>query len=154
MSLTPLEEQIGLRLRRWVAAVDRRASGICWGIVAVTLLLATHAALELGINSDNMSLISDRLPSHEANAEFKSLFLTLDSALLVVIDAETPELARRAGEEMEEARQERERKEEARQKRDWQTRAAAVGVSLSGSFPFATAELEVQLSLPPHCATA
>ena len=55
----------------------------------------------------------------------------------------------------EEARQERERKEEeARQERDWQTRAAAVGVSLSGSFPFATAELEVQLSLPTHCATA
>ena len=53
----------------------------------------------------------------------------------------------------EEARQERERKE-ARQKRDWQTRAAAVGVSLTGSFPFATAELEVQLSLPTHCATA
>ena len=43
--------------------------------------------------------------------------------------------------------------EEARQKRDWQTRAAAVGVSLTGSFPFATAELEVQLSLPTHCAT-
>ena len=44
--------------------------------------------------------------------------------------------------------------EEARQERDWQTRAAAVGVSLTGSFPFATAELEVQLSLPTHCATA
>ena len=70
------------------------------------------------------------------------------------------------GEEMEEARQKRERKEkearqererkeeEARQERDWQTRAAAVGVSLTGSFPFATAELEVQLSLPTHCATA
>ena len=56
---------------------------------------------------------------------------------------------------MERARQERERKEEeARQKRDWQTRAAAVGVSLTGSFPFATAELEVRLSLPTHCATA
>ena len=56
---------------------------------------------------------------------------------------------------MERARQERERKEEeARQERDWQTRAAAVGVSLTGSFPFATAELEVQLSLPTHCATA
>ena len=45
--------------------------------------------------------------------------------------------------------------EEARQERDWQTRAAAVGVSLTGSFPFATAELEVQLSLPTpplcHC---
>ena len=54
------------------------------------------------------------------------------------------------GEEMERARKE----EEARQKRDWQTRAAAVGVSLTGSFPFATAELEVQLSLPTHCATA
>ena len=53
------------------------------------------------------------------------------------------------GEEMERARKE----EEARQKRDWQTRAAAVGVSLTGSFPFATAELEVQLSLPTHCAT-
>ena len=56
---------------------------------------------------------------------------------------------------MEWARQERERKEEeARQKRDWQTRAAAVGVSLTGSFPFATAELEVRLILLTHCATA
>ena len=64
------------------------------------------------------------------------------------------ELWQRHIREEEEARQERERKkEEARQERDWQTRAAAVGVSLIGSFPFATAELEVQLSFPHHFPT-
>jgi len=98
-----VEDWISDRLRGWVAGVDRHASKIVVAVGALTLALGMHAALNLGINSDNMSLIPDRLPSHEANQELKSLFLTLDSALLIVIDAETPELARRAGHEMEAA---------------------------------------------------
>ena len=73
-------------------------------------------------------------------------------AVVVVVIAYVMEAARQRLNEMERALVRKQ--EEARQKRDWQTRAAAVGVSLSGSFPFATAELEVQLSLPTHCATA
>merc|ERR1711871_179601 len=40
------------------------------------------------------------------------------------------------GEEMERIRKKKE------EKRDWQRRASGVGVSLTGAFPFATAELE------------
>jgi hopanoid biosynthesis associated RND transporter like protein HpnN len=103
VSQTKFEDQISRWLGRWVAAVDRRASAVCWASVLVTIGLATHAALSLGINSDNMSLLPDKLPSHDAYVEFKSLFLTLDAAILVVIDAKTPELARAAGEQMETA---------------------------------------------------
>jgi hopanoid biosynthesis associated RND transporter like protein HpnN len=103
VSFTSLEDRFSPWLRRWVAAVDRRPRTVAWACVAITLALTTHAALYLGINSDNMSLLPNRLPSHEAYVEFKSLFLTLDSTILVVIDAETPELARTAAEEIEES---------------------------------------------------
>lgn len=101
MTQSRIETRIASGLRRWVAAVDRRAGLVCWGTLAVTVALTVHAALFLGINSDNMSLIPERLPSHDAYEEFKSLFPTLDSALLVVIDAQTPELSRSAGEQLE-----------------------------------------------------
>ncbi len=103
MTGSSLEDRISTHLRRWVAAVDRRARAVSWAGVGITLAAGVHAALFLGINSDNMSLIPDRLPSHDAHVEFGSLFLTLDAAIIVVIDAETPELARSASEQLEEA---------------------------------------------------
>ena len=103
MIQSALETRIANGLRGWVALVDRRATLVCWLTIAVTLALGVHAAFFLGINSDNMSLIPEKLPSHDANEEFKSLFPSLDSALLVVIDGETPELARTASEQLEAA---------------------------------------------------
>ena len=103
MKGTALEDAISVQLCRWVRWVAANARAIAWSGTALTLLLGVHAGLTLGINSDNMSLIPDNLPSAAAHRDFKSLFLTLDSTLIVVVDAETPELARTAGDGMEAA---------------------------------------------------
>ncbi len=61
-----------------------------------TLLLAFYTATHLGINSDNVGLISEDLPSRKNHEAFSALFPNLEHALLIVIDGETPELARDA----------------------------------------------------------
>ncbi|MEE8580481.1 MAG: hypothetical protein V3T33_02735, partial [Myxococcota bacterium] len=83
-------------LARWVDAVRRRARAVVVGTLALSALLLAYAALNLGINSDYMSLISERMVSRQAAEEFNALFPSLDSALLIVIDAESPEQARTA----------------------------------------------------------
>ena len=50
---------------------------------------------------DSVRLLSDRLPSKIAHAEFSKHFPNLNNALLIVIDAETPELAREATEALQ-----------------------------------------------------
>ena len=87
----------------WVDGVRRRARAIAWGGLALTLALGVYTALTLGINSDNMGLISDDLPSRLAYEEFTSRFPALDDSLLVVVDGETPELARNATERLRDA---------------------------------------------------
>ena len=90
-------------LCRWVEAVGEHGASVAWACCGLTLALAVYTALNLGINSDNMSLISDRLPSQQWHREFSSLFPNLNDAILVVIDGETPELTRSATEAMEAA---------------------------------------------------
>jgi hopanoid biosynthesis associated RND transporter like protein HpnN len=87
----------------WVDGVRRRAGLIAWGGLALTAALGVYTALTLGINSDNMGLISDDLPSKLAYEEFTSRFPALDDSLLVVVDGETPELARNATERLRDA---------------------------------------------------
>ena len=50
----------------------------------------------LGINSDNLSLISDNLESRQNHAAFAALFPNLEEAMLVVVDGDTPAQAREA----------------------------------------------------------
>jgi hopanoid biosynthesis associated RND transporter like protein HpnN len=73
-----------------------------WGTLALTVVLAVFTALRLGINSDNMSLIHPDLPFMVNQEEFKQHFPVLDSALLVVVDARTPELARESADALRE----------------------------------------------------
>ena len=96
-----LERRIEAGLRRWVGAVRRRAVPVAWLLLLATPLLGLYALLQLGINADNLGLISDRLPSRQDHLEYTELFGNLDNAILVVIDAETPELARRATADLE-----------------------------------------------------
>jgi hopanoid biosynthesis associated RND transporter like protein HpnN len=64
--------------------------------VATTLALLVYIFFQLGINSDNLSLVSDSLESRRNHAEFAALFPNLEEAMLIVIDGETPALARDA----------------------------------------------------------
>ncbi|MEE8581752.1 MAG: MMPL family transporter [Myxococcota bacterium] len=91
-----IDEFLGRFLSRWVDAVRARAKAVVVSILALSLALLVYVALNLGVNSDNLSLVSEDLLSRKAAEEFSSLFPNLDSALLIVIDADTPERARQA----------------------------------------------------------
>lgn len=95
------------RIERWVDAVQRRASAICWGSLAVTLAALVYAALTLGINSDNVRLLADSLPGKIAYKEFSRYFPNLDDALLIVVDGADTEQTRQAARRLEEALSER-----------------------------------------------
>ena len=92
--LSHADERIALFLVDWIDAVRRRARGVVWGTLVLTLGLAVFTAHRLGIDSDNLSLIDPDLPFMVSQREFAEHFPVLDNALLVVVDARTPELAR------------------------------------------------------------
>ena len=81
-------------LSRWVDAVRERARSVAIAILVTTAGLAVYTFLALGINSDNLALLSENLPSRKAHLEFIRHFPNLEEALFIVVDAETPELAR------------------------------------------------------------
>ncbi len=68
---------------------------------AITLVAGTYAAQNLGINSDNVRLVAEDLPSRRNHDAFAQLFPNLENALLVVIDGETAEVARRSADALE-----------------------------------------------------
>lgn len=91
-----IDDFLARMLSRWVDAVRLRASAVSAGMTVATLLLAVYTALNLGINSDFMSMVADRLPSRGLYQEFIKSFPNNDEALFLVVDGETPELAREA----------------------------------------------------------
>ncbi|MAI80601.1 MAG: hypothetical protein CL917_16790 [Deltaproteobacteria bacterium] len=84
----------------WVDGVRRRARAVVVAMGLLTLALAGYTVLALGINSDNVSLVPDTLPSRQAHENFIRHFPNLEEALFVVIDASTPERARDAAAEL------------------------------------------------------
>ncbi|MEE2665139.1 MAG: MMPL family transporter [Myxococcota bacterium] len=95
-----IDEIVGRGLHAWIARVHAQSRFLVWGILALTLLLGVYAALNLGVNSDNLALLSPELPSRRNHAEFSRHFPNLENALLVVIDGDTPELAREGAEQL------------------------------------------------------
>jgi uncharacterized protein len=92
----PLQEFLTPRLHRWLRFIlsrSRAAAAVC---LALTLVFLVYIFFELGINSDNLSLVSDNLESRRNHAAFAELFPNLEEAMLIVIDGETPALARDA----------------------------------------------------------
>ena len=83
-------------LAHWVDGVRRRAQPVAIALLVATLSLAIYTVASLGINSDNLSLLPPDLPSRASHNEFIRHFPNLEDALFVVVDAETPELARSA----------------------------------------------------------
>ncbi len=93
---TSFETRISRWLIAWVDGARRNSGRVIAGCMSVTVAAAIYAALFLGINSDNVRLISEDLPSRQNHEEFAALFPNLDNALLVIVDGETPERARAA----------------------------------------------------------
>jgi hopanoid biosynthesis associated RND transporter like protein HpnN len=95
-----IDEFLSRATARWVAGVLARARLVCILSVAMALALGSFAALRLGINSDNVRMLADTIPSKIAHVEFSRYFPNLDNALLIVIDAKTPALARDASQRL------------------------------------------------------
>ena len=99
--MSQLDGWLSERLSAWVDAARRHATAIAWACLGLTLALGTYAALNLEINSDNLALVSEDIPARRNHATFADLFPNLEAAMLVVVDAETPELVRSAAEALE-----------------------------------------------------
>ena len=94
------EARLERRLVAWVDFSRRHARSIVIGTALLTLPLAAYAAMSLGFNSNTVTLVGEELASRQNHEAFAALFPNLENALLVVIDAETPDLARDASESL------------------------------------------------------
>ena len=90
------DDWMGHTLSRWVRRVLAHANRVATAIVVLTLVLLAFTVTYLGINSDNVELLDENLPSRMALDEFSELFPILNNAFLIVVDGETPELSRDA----------------------------------------------------------
>jgi len=90
------EEALGRALLRWTRFVDGRARSVLGLIGVTTVALLVYAALNLGINSDNVSLIAEHIEARQNYLEFARSFPNIENVMLVVVDGETPEVAREA----------------------------------------------------------
>lgn len=91
-----IDAYLAQRMAAWVSLVMRHARLFLILILIATAALLGYAIENLRINSDNVSLISKKLPARINHEDFARQFPNLDDALFVVVDAETPELSRRA----------------------------------------------------------
>ena len=98
MQSTPGRFQRGLLV--WADGVARYARSIVWGILALSLVFAAYAALNLGVNADNMRLLDPNLPFQRAAAGFQENFTSLDDSLLIVIDARSGTQAQAAADQL------------------------------------------------------
>ena len=101
------EQTLSDRLVAWVRLVDDHAKAILGLISVLTVVLFAFAAFNLGINSDNTALIAEHLPARQNYLAFTRDFPNIENVILVVIDGETPELARHAATTLEKALEER-----------------------------------------------
>lgn len=92
----PLQRLLTPHLQRWLRFVTAHAVAVSATGLALAGLALVHAFLHLGINADNLSLISKDLPSRKNQAAFAARFPNLEEAILVVVDGATPALARDA----------------------------------------------------------
>lgn len=90
-SLTP-------QLQRWLGWIAERANAVAATCLVLTLAALLYTFSSLGINADNLSLVSKSLESRRNHAAFAALFPNLEESILVVVDGETPALAREATE--------------------------------------------------------
>ncbi len=95
MTKIPEDKLAGL-IRRYVEAVQDRFRLVIVVEIVLTAALGLFALTNLGVNMDNKTLLSPDLPFQQAAQRFRKYFPNLDDSLLVVVDGQTPEQARRA----------------------------------------------------------
>ena len=91
-----LEALLSHALVRWSLGVHARAGQVLAAMGIATVVLFVFAAMNLGINSDNVQLVSEDLPARQNYLEFAKSFPNIENVMLVVVDGETPEVAREA----------------------------------------------------------
>lgn len=85
----------------WVGLVVKRPAVVLLAIALVSAAAAVYAARNLGINADTRVLVSDDLDFRRRQRELLEAFNTLDThSIFVVIDADSPLIARRAAADM------------------------------------------------------
>jgi uncharacterized protein len=89
-----LDAVLTARLLTLVARVRRRAGRVVAVHAVLTLAVGVWTAGHLGVNTDAKSLLAADLPFQRAAGDLARRFPPLDDALLVVVDADTPEAAR------------------------------------------------------------
>ena len=95
-----MDGQLSRALVAWVDAVRRHARGVLIATAVVTAVLLVYAVANFRINTHHTALLSDDLPFWVEYKAFAEVFPILDEALLVVVDAETSDLARSAADEL------------------------------------------------------
>lgn len=96
MSVGWLEEGVRRALGNWVEFVAHRASVVLGVEAVLTVVAALFTITQLGVNADNKRLLSPDLPFQRDAAAFQEHFYSLDDSILIVIDAQSPEIAREA----------------------------------------------------------
>jgi len=91
-----LEHVLSGPLCGWVRGVRRRPRLVLLACAVLTLVALAAAVTRLGIDSDTIELFPADLPARQNHDAFVALFPDLENALLLVVDAETPELSREA----------------------------------------------------------
>ncbi len=87
-------------LVRWVGLIQNRPSATLVLISFATLLFAGLAISSLGVNSNNLDLVSPKLESRINQAEFSAVFPDIENALILVIDADSPARTKQAAEQL------------------------------------------------------
>lgn len=91
-----VDQALAKSLCRWVDLARRRSVVTILVCAVVTGACAFYAAQNLGIDSDTIELFPPELPARRNHDAFVALFPNLENAILVVVDAVTPEGARDA----------------------------------------------------------
>jgi hypothetical protein len=83
-------------LARWVEAVTRRPRIVTLSILGLAVAAASYTADHLRVDTDTTDMLSSELPFRRAQQRYQRAFPQHVNTLVVVIDGETPALARRA----------------------------------------------------------
>ena len=91
-----IDDLLNRTLAAWVDWVGPRARLVIILDALATAMLAWFTITHLGINMDNKTLLSEDLPFQKADEAFARYFPPLDDSIFLVIEAESPEVARDA----------------------------------------------------------
>lgn len=101
--LTALDEALGSIAAAWMDVVCRRARSVTLVFVLLSLAGVVYAARNLGLNSDEDDLFAEELPFVALRRDFYAAFPRLVDPVVVVIDADTLDLADAARDRLAEA---------------------------------------------------